>query len=96
MSLTPLKLERPQLPFHDPFESEWDAHRRRKRGGRLPLVLKTIATQVAQTVGMCLETHGGSWNDAVAGEVMIDDLFLLELRWVSENTWQPVLAVYRY
>ena len=54
------------------------------------------ASLVAQTVGMCLETHGGSWDDAVAGEVMIDDLFLLELRWVSENTWQPVLAVYRY
>ncbi|KAJ3556019.1 hypothetical protein NM688_g2259 [Phlebia brevispora] len=53
-----------------------------------------VANHVARAVEECIQRDGGSWEVATIGRVTFNDLWLMELRRVSQGSWQPVLAFY--
>ncbi|KAJ3556016.1 hypothetical protein NM688_g2260 [Phlebia brevispora] len=60
-----------------------------------PVTRRDVAVDVAVAVQECMQRDGGSWKLADTGPVELHDLWLMELRCVSEGSWQPVLALYR-
>ncbi|KAJ3556020.1 hypothetical protein NM688_g2258 [Phlebia brevispora] len=63
------------------------------------LTRQTVAHHVAIAVQECIQRDGGFWVvvgiDGIIHNVPFSDLRLMELRRVSEGSWQPVLAFYR-
>ncbi|KAF7796695.1 hypothetical protein EIP86_007878 [Pleurotus ostreatoroseus] len=78
------------VPGCNPFERHSPA--RRATTSREFVSRQTIARHVAKAVQAFIERNGGIWHDSVAGNVMFEEILLLELRRVSEGSWQPFVT----
>lgn len=55
---------------------------------------RIIAFNVSKVIKEYMNRTDGQWNLDRVGKIVFEDLILLELRYVSGGSWQPVLAFY--